>query len=430
MGENETRVFCRHQRRRQQFFTKYKTVWPGTLRGVDSYDLLDSFVINQQELEATLDAASAIARIYKRISDLIEHAPNAALLELGLPRDACKLARTRIAGLDDPVVGRLDLVKAGPSYKMLEFNVDAPGLLLETFSINAAACHEAGEHDVNLGSERRLIDLLSKAIYAGMRHSGKDTTDAPFVAVAANSKYLRDKDTAEYLARHIRNKTGYLCEFLPVEKLETDSRGLYDTSGRQIDVLLRAFPMMYLCRGAVRKRFVNDGSYLTYEDLRLLICGGQLAVINSPFTLALESKAVQAAIWGLMKDGNYFSQMETNLIVKHFIPTFLDRPADSRAFVVKPMFGNNGDSIRIFDSLKNEIDRSRDSTYADFAMVYQDYLNIPEAEFVTGDGRMKLKMVWSCFIVNWRAFGVTLRVGNGVTDSSWWVVPVALETRH
>jgi glutathionylspermidine synthase len=143
----------------------------------------------------------------------------------------------------------------------------------------------------------------------------------------------------------------------------------------------------------------------------------RLAVVNAPPTAALESKAVLAAIWGLIHTCDYFSGAERKIVTNHFIPTSLDPPPDCH-HVVKPFFGSNGDSIKVVDASGGIVESNRNSTYADQPMVYQDYVAFPCARMLTGDGVLDLRMVWSCFIVNGQPFGITLRVGTGVTDGN------------
>lgn len=426
MISNEHEGFTRHLRRRRAFFAKYSAQWPRTLTNADAYDLLDVFVLSRAERDAIENAAVRATAIFQRMARLLETASDAALLEIGVPAKALALVRTRIRGIADPVIGRLDLVKVGHCYKVLEFNVDAPGLLMETFAINRAACAEAEQCDVNADGERRFVARLSEAVHAGLRHLSGNSGDPPRVAVAAYSGYPRDRDTADYLTRVLGAEHGFTPEFVGVETLRADANGLYEDSGRRIDVLLRAYPLFYLCRGIVESARGNRRFFMDYEDLRRLIEHGRLAIINAPPAAALESKAVLAAIWGLMQDGRYFGAVEREIIQEHFIPTWLD-PPPNRRHVVKPFFGSNGDSIKVVDASGSIVESNAYSTYSEMQVVYQDYVPFPSVRILTGDGVRDLRMVWSCIVASGQPCGITLRVGSGVTDLSWWVVPVGVE---
>jgi glutathionylspermidine synthase len=78
-----------------------------------------------------------------------------------------------------------------------------------------------------------------------------------------------------------------------------------------------------------------------------LVESRQLAIINPPFSFLLESKALQAVIWNLADSGTYFTADERKLIRRHMLPTYLDPPTDNSAYVVKPIYGGEGDTVSV-----------------------------------------------------------------------------------
>jgi glutathionylspermidine synthase len=99
--------------------------------------------------EAGILHCAAIARIYQRTAKLLRTVSDDVLLQMGLPPETVSISRLHLPGMSDSVIGRLDLVKTAAGYRMLEFNADNPGLLIESFPMNAKACNESGKINPN-----------------------------------------------------------------------------------------------------------------------------------------------------------------------------------------------------------------------------------------------------------------------------------------
>ena len=124
--------------RRERSYLDCPSLWPGTL--LDCNDLLDVYALPSREIAAITQAAAAIDRIYQRTAKLLRTVPDDVLLQMGLSPETLNISRLQIPGMPDTVIGRLDFVRTADGYRMLEFNADNPGLLIETFPINAKAC--------------------------------------------------------------------------------------------------------------------------------------------------------------------------------------------------------------------------------------------------------------------------------------------------
>jgi glutathionylspermidine synthase len=104
------------------------------------------------------------------------------------------------------------------------------------------------------------------------------------------------------------------------------------------------------------------------------------------------------------------------------LPTYLE-PDPSGSFVLKPAFGSGGDSVVVSDGTRRFT--SSGSTYAEGHMVYQQLVPVPNTVVATEAGVMELNAVASCYLVSQAPAGVIFRYGTGITNNSWWVVPVA-----
>lgn len=290
----------RYRRERQEFFGRHGARWPGTL--ADEFDVLAPCTLTRAEADEILNATASLALIYDHAAKLLRRVSDQALLEIGVPRYLLSAVRCAIPGMPDCVVGRFDLARTEQGYKLLEFNADAAGLLVEAFSVNTEVCRDAGKEDPNEFGELDLLHALTDAVQAGLKYVGKKETEQANVVVTSCGRCVRDVALAEYLCRLLE---AFTAQYFPVESLGIDAEGLYDPSGNRIDVLYRGFPLRSLCS----QMFRAPGTQIDQSGLALrLVEQRHLAIINPPFSFLLESKALQAVIWNLFESGQYFAE--------------------------------------------------------------------------------------------------------------------------
>jgi glutathionylspermidine synthase len=193
-------------------------------------------------------------------------------------------------------------------------------------------------------------------------------------------------------------------------------RGLYDGEGRRIDVLYRqTYPLEHL----VEDRS-PDGTKVGVQLLELWK-NREVALINPPSAFLLQSKAVQALIWGLYEEGNpFFTEEERQWISKHFLPTYLDEEyfLDQQImYVQKPAFGREGDTVVIKSGNGEPIVADIEQTYKDETPVYQQYVPLPETVVKTINGYETVKLLHTCFLINGKAMGIGLRAGGMITNN-------------
>jgi glutathionylspermidine synthase len=414
----------RYKLRRERFYLDSLSLWPGTL--LDCNDLLDVYALPSTEIAAITQAAAAIARIYQRTANLLRTLPDDVLLQMGLPPETVNISRLHLPAMPDTVIGRLDLVKTTDGYRMLEFNADNPGLLIETFPMNATVCNESGKINPNQQGEAALIRALQDAIAAGLAYVGKTRGEQSNVVFTCRSTYLRDLDITQYLMGLVALPECIQKKYVPLELLRADEQGLYDPNGNQIDLVYRFHPLQFFCGGMFRDHDGdNDGMYdgaLLYD----LVLRRKLAIINPPSAFMIENKAVQSIIWGLSESNTYFTAAERRLIRQHFLPTYMDPVFSDEPYVVKPVYGSEGDTVTIVDPKKGDVFKTTTSTYMDQPMVYQKYVELPKVELMTEHGMQSLSLLTSCFLINGQPVGITLRAGEAVTDFSWRSVPVCV----
>jgi glutathionylspermidine synthase len=409
-------ALARYRRAREEFFARYGWRWPGTV--TDEFDLLAPLDLSRSEADEILNAAGDLGRIYQRAAQLVRRLSDEALRELGVPDDLLHFARRSIPGIADCVVGRFDLARTESGYKLLEFNSDTPGLMVEAFSVNAEVCRDAGKANPNSRSEDILIEAFSDAVRAGFEYvEGKDGRESNFVI--ASGRFSRDEAMAQYLGSVLAPLS---ARYAPVATLSIDAKGLYDPEGRRIDVLYRVFPLPQI-RSGIRPREMTPDT-ATGGALQELVANRRLAIINPPFSFLLESKALQAVIWNLAESGAYFTAEEREMVERYFLPTYLDPPEDHSDYVVKPIYGAEGDSVRVIAGDGGVINESARTTHSDTPMVYQKRVAIPAPDLMTEYGPRKLHLVTSCFLISGTPTGICVRAGEEITDETAWVLPV------
>lgn len=413
-----------YRAKREDFFARFATLWPGTLP--DPFQLLDLYPLPRAEVAAIIQAATAIALIYKRTAALLRTVTDEALLQMGLPPETLELARAEVPGMPDSVIGRFDLVKTPNGYKLLEFNADVPGMLVETFPINARACEEAGKVDPNRDGEQLLAAGLAQALRAGLAYVGKGEGEPAHVVFTSSGRRAREKDIALYLMSLLAGPGSMCKQYVPLEALDVNEAGLRDPAGHQIDVLCRSYPLQYLQRNLAYATSGRSGAPHDDQLLSRLVIQRRLALVNPSSAFLIASKAVQTVIWGLYEAGLYFDEAERALIACHLLPTYLDPLFKGERYVSKPVYGSEGDTVAVIDPELGAVAKNSGQTFAEQPMVYQQYMELPQVELMTEEGPQRLQLLTSCFLIADQPVGICLRAGHEITDASWWFMPVCV----
>ncbi|HXM33783.1 MAG TPA: glutathionylspermidine synthase family protein, partial [Pyrinomonadaceae bacterium] len=128
----------------------------------------------------------------------------------------------------------------------------------------------------------------------------------------------------------------------------------------------------------------------------------------------------------LFELGVYFNPEERFLIEQYFLPTYMHPVFSDEPYVIKPVYGSEGDTLTIIDPRRGEVYRSNTSTYLEQPMVYQKYVELPRVQLMTEDGMRSLRLLTSCFLINGQPVGISVRAGEAITDFSWWSVPICV----
>lgn len=402
---------------RKEFYERIDHYW-ADMYGKE-YSLFDVFLIDEKEKKLIKDAANKIGYLFFKINHLLRNVDDEILLQMGFPKETFPFLRLKLMQTET-VISRLDMVKVKNSYKLLEINSDTPTFIKELFYINDLICKEFGVINPNEGQEERLRNVLRSAIKEAANIVNQSK---PYIVFTSHEENDEDKYTVQYL----QSLSGLPSEYIPLEKLQIiKGKGLYNDRGRRIDILYRqTFPI---------ENLIHDKDSDTGEPIGLylleLVREKKLAFINPPSAFLLQSKAIQAVIWGLHeKKNSYFNKQEHEWIKELFLPTYLEADIfleQRLPFVKKPCFGREGDTVEIYNKDGSKIIEDKNKSYIDYLAVYQKYVELPTAFYYTEEGRRKGHIMVGCFLLNGYASSFGFRVGNHITDNLSYFLPVGI----
>ncbi len=380
------------------------------------YALAVPHAIGARELADLRAATAVLGRVFARTVGVVQAGPAELLAELGIPAAAHDAARLAVLPDAATLIGRFDFARTPAGWKLLEFNSDTPGGVVEAFHVNGRVCARHAAADPNAGLEAMLPAAFSLAADT-YRALGYATNN---VAFSALDWHAEDAGTARYLLKI----SGLHGRFVPLKDLRVRGDSLCAPAGgdlEHIDLWYRLHPFGLLAADR------DDDGYPTGAHVLSLIARRRLAAINPPGALIAQSKALQALVWSLHEAGGFFTAAEQDAIAAHMLPTYYEnRFVGSSPHVAKPVLGREGGGITICAPDGAVIDRDRETHYWDQPMIYQQYQDLETVELPTLAGPKAGRLVWGSFIVNGVPSAVAARMGGLITDDMAYFVPVRL----
>lgn len=380
------------------------------------YALADPVAISARELEELRAATAALGAIYAKTVAIVQAGDDQLLAELGLPAAAFSAVRQPFLGGAATLIGRFDFIRTPAGWKMLEFNSDTPGGIVEAFYVNGQVCAFHAAADPNAGQH----NLLAAAFIAARDYYHNRGHRLESVVFSALDWHSEDAGTTRYLLQ----ASGLPATFVALKDLRLVADHLCYRRGDDfvpVDLWYRLHPLGLLAEDR------DDDGYPTGASLLSLIAGRGLAVINPPGALIAQTKALQALIWALAENGEFFSSQEAAAIAAHMLPTYCENRLVGRSpYVVKPVLGREGGGITIHTADGGILHQDGDKYYWDQPMIYQQYQELEQLETETLAGRQTGRLIWSCFLINGRPAAVGARLGGAITDDMAYFVPVRL----
>lgn len=398
---------------RRQFYSRFPEFW-SNLYGSE-YSLYHVYNISDQTHTLLREATEKMGKVFYKTAGLLRILDDQQLLELGFPAAGLPFLRMKTL-FPESVISRFDFVLTSNGVKMLEFNADTPTFIVECFKINGEVCSELGYRNPNENQEKLLASGITKAVL----ESAKDY-ESPNVVFTAHSDHMEDWNTTVYLS-HLCNVPN---QVLPISELRITDGALLDSNGVPIDVLYRqTYPLEHL----LEDRDPKTGDLVGVELLQLAK-EGKLSILNPVSAFLIQPKSIQCLIWGLAEQEGFYTKEEQEWIKTYMLPTYLeaDSLAGTQAYVQKPSFGREGDSITIWDQHTKVDAKNPFQTYKNELPVYQSYVPLPVVSLETEKGNEELSLVFGSFLIAGKPSSIGIRAGGKITGNESYFLPVGIK---
>ncbi|WP_430002631.1 glutathionylspermidine synthase family protein [Metabacillus fastidiosus] len=379
----------------------------------EEYALYDIKLVDEEEVARIRLISERIGFIFFKTASLLRKVPDETLLEMGFPKETLSFIRLKTFPIES-VISRLDLIPYGESYKCIEINADTPTFIKELFHVNGLVCEQFGVENPNEGMENFLRKAVRESIYQSAR------MEHPHIVFTAHEDSIEDRETVRYIQNGVPSK------FTPLHKLQIQKgMGLFDEDGMKIDILYRqTFPIESLIKDED-----EEGNPIGLWLLEL-VEQGKLSIINPPSSFLLQSKAVQAVIWGLHEESHpFFTEEEHLWIDEFFLPTYLEADyflQKGLSYVKKPAFGREGNTLEIFNKEGRLVHEDVQKSYSEYVPVYQQFVEHPLITFNSEKGRQEGRLLLGSFLLNGKAGAIGYRAGGIITNNLSYYLPVGL----
>jgi len=288
-------------------------------------------------------------------------------------------------------------VSEAGAIKLLELNADTPTGYVEASIATPWLCAQHGVHSPNAA-----MPELVRAAWAA---------EAPdYAACIAYGEHLEDSGTIDALVAH----SGRTVRCIDCLDLSIDEGVVKDGEQRAIRRMFALYPKEWMG--------VDDGG----EALAYALEEGFLQLFNPLHAVILQSKGLQAIVWGLHElESELFTPGEHQAISAYMLPTYT-QPVMAGAYVSKSMFGREGGSVQLFDE-QGELetaDRDGFDTSVFFKRIYQQRADLPELHLSAG----KLHLLTGLFVINGKPCGLLGRAGGKITGNTSHFVAIGVKS--
>ncbi|QOR63014.1 glutathionylspermidine synthase family protein [Sulfurovum sp. ST-21] len=313
-------------------------------------------ILSKAEAEAYYKAGNELYDMFVAAAQYV--IDNNLFHEIGIPFNLVELIKESWeTDIHWHLYGRFDLAGGvdGSPIKLLEFNADTPTALFETAIVQWALLKQNGMeetaqfngvYEAILDNFKRLVTLEEnvatfEACYEGWKFL--------FTSVRGNS----EEENTVRLLQHIATEAGYITEFAYMDEVEFDENEGIFYNQEQYELWFKLIPW--------------EDIALEEPDLAMILTNiikNQKAIIfNPPYTLLFQSKGLLKILWDLYP--NHPLLLETSF-----------EPLQNTKQVQKPVFGREGESVRILDENITLIEGT-EGDYDNHKMVYQTYVELP-----------------------------------------------------
>ncbi len=321
-----------------------------------SYIANELVVLNEKEAENYYEAANELYDMFVAAGDYIVE--NELFHEVGIPFNLVDIVKESWENdIHWHLYSRFDLAGGvdGKPIKLIEFNADTPTALFESAIIQWAILKKNGmdeENQFNFIYEalaenfKRLVTLNESTeefeeLYEGWRFL--------FSSIKGNA----EEENSVKLLQHIANEVGFNTEFAFIDEVEFDEHGIYFNE-EKFELWFKLIPW--------------EDIAIEESDLAMLLTqivkNKEAIIFNPAYTLMFQSKAILKILWDLYP--NHPLLLESSY-----------EPLEGKKQVVKPIYGREGESVKILDADGSIIEGS-EGEYDNHKMIYQEYVELPK----------------------------------------------------
>jgi len=320
-----------------------------------SYIADELVVLSKAEAEGFANAANELYDMFIEAGEYIIE--NNLFHEVGIPFNLVDLIKESWeSDVHWHLYGRFDLAGGigGEPIKLLEFNADTPTALFESAIIQWAilkqnSLEEGAQfnfiYEALLENFKRLVTLRDDVsnfdeLYEGWRFL--------FSSIKGNA----EEENTTRLLKHIASEAGFDTQFGYIDEVEFDDNGIY-LNEEKFELWFKLIPW--------------EDIAIQESDLAMLLTNiiknKEAIIFNPAYTLMFQSKAILKILWDLYP--NHPLLLETSY-----------EPLQGKKQAQKPIFGREGESVRILDENGNLID-GKEGDYDNHKMIYQEYVKLP-----------------------------------------------------
>ena len=321
-----------------------------------SYVANELVVLSEAEAEAYYEATNELYDMFVAAGDYIVE--NNLFHEVVIPFNLVDLVKQSWdSDIHWHLYGRFDLAGGidGKPIKLIEFNADTPTALFESAIIQWAILKQnnlSEESQFNfiyealLNNFKRVVTLQESVdefeeLYEGWKFL--------FSSISGNA----EEENTVRLLQHIATEAGFNTEFAYIDEVEFDDSGIYFNE-QKYELWFKLIPW--------------EDIAIEESDLAMLLTNivkNQEAIIFNPaYTLMFQSKAILKILWDLYP--NHPLLLEASY-----------EPLDGKKQVEKPIYGREGESVKIIDA-NGKVVAGSTGDYDTHKMVYQEFVELPK----------------------------------------------------
>lgn len=294
------------------------------------------------------------------------------------------------------------------TYKCIEFNAATPMGITES-AISNSVINDYYQTKSPNHIEKGLVDMWD--------HIRKEKNIAPdeIIYFSSLKDHEEDRYNVEFQMNHAAH-TGRV-QFIALEDIQVNEDGLFDEKGHRINYWYKLFPV----------EFWEKEPHQFSNNLLKIVIEQSVTLINPIDAFFAQNKGFYAWVWSLAEDKEaLITDQARQTIKKHMLPTYFEKPQSFKDYVVKPIFGREGNCVDIYKNnhlLFKDEEHEATHYYDQQPKIYQQYIEMPELTVETWDGPYTGKWLIGSYMIGGVSCGLYHRVGHIVTGSQSLYIP-------